>query len=1071
MPDQPLRLLVVEQDDDYYGFVHNLLTNTCAAAVERAVSGRDALERTGWDFDAVLFDCRAEPPANLEHLRELRKRHPKLPVIAFNGDDERLAVEAMQAGATEYVPASKVTDLSLRMAVHYAVALRQKDEAVCAARRALRASEQRFRALVENCSDIITALDLHGTILYISPAVHRILGYTPEELIDTDGFDLVHPDDLPRMRDMLSAALRGPGVTLRADHRVRHKSGHYIEMEATGSNHLHDNAVGAIVLNTRDTTQRNRAEQALRQSEHEYRTLFENANDALMIFEPEGETILEVNRTTCEVYGMSRDQLIGSSLRDISRDPERGRAAVAECMRRGQLKGFETVHHRPDGSPIYLLVNGSVIEYGGRRAILTINHNISGRRAAEREIHRLNRALKALSKCNQALLHAAAHQELLHEICHIVVEVGGYRMAWVAVPREDERKSIVPIASAGYVEGYLDLLEVTWADCEGGRMPVAHCVRTGATSVCRDLTTDPRFAALREECVRRGYASLIALPLNLEFGRFGALAIYSGERDAFDSAEVELLRELAGNVSYGIASLSSRARRERAEKKLRESEHRLRSLIETANEGIWTVDTARRTSFVNRKMAEMLGYTPEEMLGRDCIEFVVPERRERGLSAMRGHQHAQIFETAFLRKDGTRMWAMLNRSPLFDADGRETGALAMISDITERRQLQEQLLHAQKLEAVGQLAGGIAHDFNNLLMVIGSYAEIVADSITDAKLRRQVKEIQSAVRRGASLSRQLLAFSRKQVLTPRLLDLNSIVVQFGSVLPRMVGERIRVETRTAHNLWTVKADPVQVEQVLVNLAVNARDAMPQGGKLLLETGNAFLDEEYARQHADVVSGEYAMLAVTDTGEGIAPDVLPRIFDPFFTTKERGKGTGLGLATVYGTVKQSGGFVWVYSEVGRGTVFKVYLPRAQAEATAARPPAASAGDHVGTETVLLVEDEEAVRGAASEYLRLRGYTVLEASNADDALTIAARTNGNLDLVVTDVVMPGMSGSELARRLAKSHPATQVLFVSGYTEATAGQHGLGVGAAFLQKPFSLSALAQKIRELVDAPPAPK
>jgi CheY-like chemotaxis protein len=372
------------------------------------------------------------------------------------------------------------------------------------------------------------------------------------------------------------------------------------------------------------------------------------------------------------------------------------------------------------------------------------------------------------------------------------------------------------------------------------------------------------------------------------------------------------------------------------------------------------------------------------------------------------------------------------------------------------------------MESMGRLAGGIAHDFNNLLAVISGYGEILRRRVTaDPQLVRYVDDIVKAAERAAQLTRQLLAFSRKQVLQPRILSLNLVVEETEKMLRRVIGEDILLLTVFDEHLGSVRADPGQIEQILMNLAVNARDAMPRGGRLTIETGNVVLDERFARYHAGVEPGGYVLLAVSDTGSGMTPQTLGHIFEPFFTTKEPGKGTGLGLATVHGIVKQSGGHIWVYSEPGHGTTFKIHLPRADAPETEPPPPAAAPGELPrGTETILLVEDEASVREILRECLEASGYTVLEASRGEEALSICANPEAPVHLVMTDVVMPGMSGRELAERLRLSRPEIRILYMSGYTDDAVVIHGvLSEDMAFLQKPFSVENLARKVREVLD------
>ncbi len=397
------------------------------------------------------------------------------------------------------------------------------------------------------------------------------------------------------------------------------------------------------------------------------------------------------------------------------------------------------------------------------------------------------------------------------------------------------------------------------------------------------------------------------------------------------------------------------------------------------------------------------------------------------------------------------------------AEQERTDALELLHD-TEK-----QLIQSQKLEAVGRLAGGISHDFNNLLTVILGYSDIMKRSLQAGDpLRRNVDEIIKASERAASLTRQLLAFSRKQVMQPRVFDLETVVGDLEKMLRRMIGEDIELRVTTEVDLGNIKADPVQLEQVIMNLVINARDAMPKGGKLSIEMSNVYLDESYSQDHVSVVPGDYVMLAISDTGCGMDEETRQRIFEPFFTTKEQGKGTGLGLSTVYGIVKQSGGNIWVYSEEGHGTTFKIYFPRVTAQAEEYKRASNGLKMPEGSETILLVEDAELVRTLARQVLETAGYRVLEAANADAAIRLCDSINGDrIDLLLTDVVMPGMSGNDMSRILLVKHPGMPVLYMSGYTDEAIVQHGvLEPGINFLQKPFTPAALATKVREVLDA-----
>ncbi len=519
------------------------------------------------------------------------------------------------------------------------------------------------------------------------------------------------------------------------------------------------------------------------------------------------------------------------------------------------------------------------------------------------------------------------------------------------------------------------------------------------------------------------------------------------------------------------------SRGKQAEKSLRETEQKFQRVYDEAPFGCHELNTEGQITRVNRKELAMLGYTAREMLGRPVWRFVLEEEMTRRiiLAKLSGDvSFHETFERTYRRKDGTTLPVIAQDRIVWEKRRKITGIRSTLEDITERRRAEEvlrkseeQLRQWQKVEAIGRLAGGVAHDFNNLLMTIKGCSELLLGEFDEHDLRREeVEEIRKAAERATSLTRQLLAFGRRQVLLPQVLNLNDIVENMNRMLSRLIGEDIQLLTVLGPDLWPVKVDPGQIEQVLMNLAVNGRDAMPRGGKLTIETANKELDEDYARRHVAVKPGAYVLLAVSDNGCGMDKETQSHLFEPFFTTKEQGKGTGLGLSTVYGIIKQSGGNIWVYSELGQGTSFKIYLPTVEEEVETYKTAALFSPPPGGTETILLVEDEEAVRTMISKVLQSGGYTVLEAQHGVEALRVCKKHSGPIHLMISDVVMPQMSGRELAGRLALRRPEMRVLYISGYPDNAIVHHGvLETGTAFLQKPFTLNALEYKVREVLD------
>jgi two-component system, cell cycle sensor histidine kinase and response regulator CckA len=832
-----------------------------------------------------------------------------------------------------------------------------------------------------------------------------------------------------------------------------------------------------------------------------------------------------------------------------------------------------------------------------------------------KELRRLNRALRALSACNQALAQATSEHELLHQICDVIVRLGKYRLAWIGYALRDQEKTLRPMAIAGDDDGYVARTLVTWPDGPAGRGAMGTAIRENRCCVIADIQTDPRFEPWREWGQRMGYGALIALPLRVAGLPFGALAVYAQQPGSFENSEIKLLEEIADNLAYGITAVRTREESQRAEQALLEAEAKYRQLVEQVPAISYVAEAGAQGRFyyLSPQVKNVLGYPPEDCVqdpqfwwnhlnpedhpiamledkwepGRplqveyrmrrqdgqevwlrdEALVFLDPEtgkRMARGLliditdrkradEARRdSEERYRVFvsqsaegiyrtehnppvpahlpvdeQIALSLKSGyiaecndamAKMYGFNDARELLgkrlsefliaddpvtrefmatyiqsgyritdwesherDAHGRvkifrntmmgivEEGKLVrnwgIQRDVTERMHLEEQLRNAQQLEAIGRLAGGVAHDFNNILSIIMGHSELLLRTLPlEERARSGLEQIRRAAERAALLTHQLLAFSRKQVLQPKVLDLNEAVVDVQQMLARVIGEDIELVANLHPSLLLVKADPGQVEQVLMNLAINARDAMPQGGKLTMITSNLEVAAEQGREY-DLASGRYAMLQVTDTGQGMDAATLAHIFEPFFTTKPLGKGTGLGLSTVYGIVKQSGGSVQVESEPGQGTVFRIYLPAKDGVGHERHERGERIGG--GSETILIAEDEADLRDLTRIFLQDYGYNVITASSAEQAIQIAEMTSGPIHLLLTDVIMPGMSGRQLAERIQDKRPQTKVVYMTGYTDDMVMQHNvLEPGVQLLQKPFTRADLALKVRSTLDA-----
>jgi PAS domain S-box-containing protein len=787
-----------------------------------------------------------------------------------------------------------------------------------------------------------------------------------------------------------------------------------------------------------------------------FEQIIENAPEAISIVDQELR-VLRINAEFTRLFGFTADEAAGKRLDRLIVPPDRyaETAWIAECIKTESKLSLETRRQRKDGSLVEVLLSTSPVTLNGKRVGAYASYrDITEQKRTEE----LNAALYAIAARSQS---AEDLQQFFAAIHNIVGQLMNARNFYIAL-----YDSQAQLLSFPY---FVDEEDPTPAPKPLGRGLTEYILRSG-----EPLLVTP---AVFEELERRGEVESIGtpsldwlgVPLKSGTACIGVLVVQTyNENTRFGERDREILKF----VSQQLAATIEHKRYEEA---LRRSEARSRSLILSAAFGICRCTLGGRFLDVNPALINMLGHgSVEDLLKLDARRevFVNPQGLDRLAEDYRRTGSLNGVELQWRRKDGRVIIVRLSGCAATISDEPEEVLELIAEDITDRRQLEEQLRQAQKMDAVGRLAGGVAHDFNNLLMVINGYTEVLLEQLEQGSaMHHKVQSIQQAADRAATLTRQLLAFSRKQLLELKVVDVNIVIGDMERLLRPLIGENIELVTRLSPETGHTRADAGQLEQVIMNLVVNAKDAMPEGGKLTVESSDVTVRHSF-REHRFIQPGRYAVISVTDTGHGMDKETQSRIFEPFFTTKEKGKGTGLGLSTVYGIVKQSSGYVFAQSELGAGTTFYVYLPRVEDSAEELSPAQSQQSEAGGCETVLLVEDEESVRELVRLTLAARGYKVLEAENGECGLRVSESFKENIDILITDVVMPGIGGRELAKKLLALRPGISVLYLSGYTEdAVITQGAPGPSTAFLQKPFTLQNLAKKVREVLRSKPAPK
>lgn len=870
-------------------------------------------------------------------------------------------------------------------------------------------AEERLRVFLDQATDGFFLHDASGAVIDVNQRACEMLGYTREELIGTTPLDF----DTNLDRQVAASLHRrlAAGETVIAESRHRRKDGTTYPVELRIRAVWEDGEQFNVSL-VQDITERNRVESELRASEARFRTFVDHATDAFFLQEA-GGLIVDVNRQSCESLGYSREELIGQYPSFF--DPD-WNTTIAQMLRQQldarDIVTFDARHRRKDGTIFPVEVRIRSFQLNGRFYGLSLVRDITERKQVQ----------EALQESEER-----------------------YRIFY-----EDNPTMYFTLDAAGTV------LSVNRFGAEHLGYTVAEL--TGQT-VLGIFHPEDKAAAQQfvQQCI--AHAGVVFHWRLRKLRKDGSLLWVEETARAVQGVNRALV------VLIVCEDITERKRTEQA---LIESHNLLNAIVEGTTDMTFAKDRQGRYLMINSAGARLMGKTVAEIIGHDDRALFPPELAavlmEKDWLIMATGEPQTFEETA---TNGLARTFLTTKAVYRDSHGTINGIVGISRDITELKRLEDQFRQSQKMEAVGRLAGGVAHDFNNLLTVINGYSQLVFNRLpANDPNRSRLAEIQKAGERAANLTRQLLAFSRKQMLQPRVVNLNTLLTELLKLLQRLIGEDIEVALAPADDLGWTKIDPGQFEQAIINLAVNARDAMPQGGQLTIATQNTELDAAYAERYPEVQAGAYVCVTVSDTGLGMAEATKARIFEPFFTTKDVGKGTGLGLAMVYGFVKQSGGHVDVFSEMGSGTTFNIYLPRT-AETGAVIKSALDLRDiPKGTETILLVEDEEAVRNLIRSVLQAGGYTILEAHDGQQAIALATQHRGPLHLLITDLVMPRMNGRQLADQLATLRPHVRVLFMSGYTEEAVSRHQVyALNVAFFQKPFDPISLAYKVRELLD------
>ncbi|MDI6804421.1 MAG: PAS domain S-box protein [Bacteroidota bacterium] len=932
-------------------------------------------------------------------------------------------------------------------------------------------NQERFKVTMDSLGDGVITTDIKGTIQYLNMRAEELTGWNLREARGrslSEIYSVKNEDTGQKENNILEKVIKHGIVKELANHTILiTKSGKEIPVTDTGAPIFDvDGSSTGVVITFQDETDERQRQKLLKENEarlQEAQRIAKLGNWELDLQTMTPIWSLQTYRIH-EVDPSVKPDLKGA----INFYAPEARPIITEsinrCIQEGTPWNLELPFITATGKHIWVCAQGEAESRDGKCVrLFGTFQDITERKQAEEKIIKANRVYAVISQINQMIVQTRNKDELFREACRIAIDSGKFQMAWIGLV--DERTLLVnPVVHSGVEDGYLSTIKkISISDVPEGQGPTGTAIREGKHFVCDDIENDPRMATWKDEALKRGYRSSIAMPIKL-FGKvIGAFSLYAPVSHFFDQEEIVLLDEVTNDISFALETIETEKRRIEGEEALRKSEERFRLISENVADLIAVLDLEGRRVYNSPMYKNIIG-DPNELRGTDSFQEIHPYDRDRIKAIFQETVRTGIGQRAeyrFMKKDGTIFHIESQGSVIRDKDGKITNVVVVSRDVTEKKLLEQQFMRMQRMESIGTLAGGVAHDLNNVLAPILLSIEILKRSILDERSQKIFETLEASTRRGSEIVKQILGFARGVEGERTLLQLRHIIEDTISIIKETFPKSISIRHEIPKNIWTILGDSTQLHQVIMNLCINARDAMPNGGIVKIFAENKIIDEQYARMHIEAIPGHYMMISIEDTGTGMPPDVVDHIFEPFFTTKERGKGTGLGLSTVHTIVKSHNGFINVYSEVGKGTTFKIYIPAAETEQVKASGFEIKDLLSGNGELILVVDDEASICEITKQTLETFGYRAITACDGTEALAIYASQGKDIALVITDMTMPIMDGARTIHALRKMNPSVKIIASSGLTGNghVVTDKELGVNT-FITKPYT----AEKLLEVV-------